>query len=100
MAHHQFTPARSLLPQLLARLSRETGRGAHLKPLWEEIVGPVAARHSTPVGLAGKTLYVEVQTPRWAAALEAQGAEIRARLDERLGAGAIAQIAYRSRSSR
>jgi predicted nucleic acid-binding Zn ribbon protein len=100
MARHQFTPARALLPQLLTRLSKETGRGGHLKPVWEEIVGPVAARHSTPVGLAGKTLIVEVQTPRWAAALEAQDPEIRSRLDERLGAGAITQIAYRSRSSR
>ena len=100
MAQHQFTPARGLLPRLLARLSRETGRGAHLKPVWEEIVGSIAARHSTPVGLAGKTLFVEVQTPRWAAALEAQEAEIRARLDQRLGGGVITQIAYRTRSSR
>lgn len=100
MAQHQFTPARALLPQLLARLSRETGRGAHLKPVWDEIVGTVLARRSTPVGLSGKTLIVEVHTPRWAAALEAQDAEIRARLDERLGRGAITQIAYRSRSPR
>ena len=100
MAQHPFSPARALLPRILAQLSRETGRGAHLRPVWDEIVGAVAARHSTPVGLAGKTLIVEVQTARWAAALEAQGQEIRARLDDRLGRGTIAEIVYRSRSPR
>jgi predicted nucleic acid-binding Zn ribbon protein len=100
MAQHDFSPARALLPHLLARLSRETGRGAHLRPVWEEIVGAVAARNSTPVGLAGRTLIVEVESPRWASELEAQDAEIRSRLDERLGEGTVANVVYRPKSCR
>lgn len=100
MARREFSPARALLPQLLARLTRETGRGAHLRPVWEEVVGGVAARNSTPVALEGRTLLVEVESPRWAAALEAQAQEIRARLEERLGSGAVASVVYRSKASR
>ena len=100
MAQHPFSIARALLPRILARLSRETGRGAHVKPVWDDIVGAVAARHSTPASLQGRTLVVEVESPRWAAALEAQDGEIRARLDERFGEGGIAHVVYRPKASR
>jgi predicted nucleic acid-binding Zn ribbon protein len=100
MAQHPFTPARALLPRLLARLSRETGRGLHLRPVWEDVVGSVAARYSTPQVLEGQTLVVEVESPRWAAALEAQHAQVRSRLDERLGEGVVTQVVYRPKTSR
>jgi predicted nucleic acid-binding Zn ribbon protein len=100
MAQHPFRPARALLPRVLARLSRETGRGAHFRPVWEDVVGTVAARHSTPVSLERGTLVVEVESPRWAAALEGQDAQVRARLDERLGEGAVTQVFYRPKTSR
>jgi predicted nucleic acid-binding Zn ribbon protein len=100
MAQHSFSLARALLPRLLARLSRETGRGIHLRPVWKDVVGGVAARHSKPLALEGRTLIVEVESPRWAGALEAQDAQIRSRLDERLGEGAVGQVVYRPKASR
>jgi predicted nucleic acid-binding Zn ribbon protein len=100
MALHRFSPVRALLPKVLARLSRETGHALHLRPVWEDIVGAVAARHSTPLALEERTLVVEVDSARWAGALEAQGAQIQSRLDERLGEGAVARVVYRPKTSR
>jgi hypothetical protein len=52
------------------------------------------------VALEGRTLVVEVESARWAGALEAQDAQIRSRLDERLGEGAVAQVVFRPKPSR
>ena len=96
MAQHDFTPARNLLPSLLAKLSRESGTASHLMPVWSEAVGPVSAKHSTPTSLEGRTLFVRVESPRWVAALKGQEAEILARLAERLGEGTVTTLVYRA----
>lgn len=100
MAPHDFSSARSLLPRVLARLARETGKGSALRPVWNEVVGAVAARNTTPLFLEGKTLIVQAESPGWAAALGPKEADICARLAERLGEGAVARIVYRAKNDR
>lgn len=96
MSHNEFTPARALLPSLLARLTRESGKASHLIPVWEDAVGSLTARHTRPVLLDGTVLHVEVQSPRWKAALELQEQEILSRLRDRLGPSAVSRLVLRS----
>jgi predicted nucleic acid-binding Zn ribbon protein len=100
MAQHEFTSARTLLPNVLARLAKETGRAQSLGPVWNEVVGPVAARSTTLLWLEGTTLVVETENPRWSSALDEQRAYILARLAERLGEGVVKRIVYRSKTAK
>lgn len=96
MSQHDFSPARALLPSVLAKLSRETGKASHLTPVWEDAVGPVSAKHSSPLSLEGTTLHVRVESPRWIAALQQQETEILSRLAERLGEGVVTALVFRA----
>ena len=100
MAQHEFNDARTLLPNVLAKLARETGRAVTLGPVWNEVVGPVAARSTSPMWLEGTTLVVEAENPRWAKALDEQCVYILARLAERLGEGTVRRIVYRSKTAK
>lgn len=96
MSDKEFRPAKALLPSLLAKLTRESGRASHLMPLWEDVVGAVAAKHTHPLALEGTSLHVQVRSPRWKSALEVEAGSIIARLNERLGEGAVAQLVFHS----
>lgn len=92
VARRDFQSLKSLLPDVLGKLSRESGRARHLQPLWREAVGEAIARASTPVALEGGTLVVLVTTPEWARELERQAGEIVARLQQRLGKGVVTSM--------
>jgi predicted nucleic acid-binding Zn ribbon protein len=96
MARRAFSSARQLLPQVLLRLARDTQNASALKPVWAEAVGEVSARHSRPLFLDGRTLVVEVESPRWAAALQAEQAGILERLGQSLGEGSLAALVFRA----
>jgi predicted nucleic acid-binding Zn ribbon protein len=84
----------SLLPRVLSRLAEESGKGRPLAPLWEAVVGPHIARHSTPHSLRRGTLVVTVESAEWALNLSRQEAELRARLNEHLGAGTVTALEF------
>lgn len=94
MSQKEFTPARSLLPGLLTRLARESGRASHLAPVWADVVGVMAAKHTRPVELVGSVLRVRAQSPRWVEALKGQEQDVLARLAERLGSGVVTALTY------
>lgn len=94
MARSEFRKADALLPSVLGRLSKETGRAKHLRPVWAEVVGPVTALHAEPQWWDGQVLTVRVESPRWHAAVQEQEEAILARLAERLGQGAISALKY------
>ena len=94
MKRKAFLPASALLPQVLLRMARDRGEAGPLRPLWDEAVGEVSAKHSRPRWLENKTLVVEVESPRWAQALTAESEEILARLAQKLGAGAVTRLVF------
>jgi predicted nucleic acid-binding Zn ribbon protein len=92
VARRDFQSLKSLLPDVLGKLSLESGRAAHLQPLWREAVGESIARSSRPVALEHGTLVVQASTSEWAKELERQAAEIVARLQQRLGKGVVTSL--------
>ncbi|MBX5483200.1 MAG: DUF721 domain-containing protein [Myxococcaceae bacterium] len=96
MAHSEFSPARALLPSVLAKLSRESGKALPLRPIWADVVGEVTARHTRPIAWNGSVLEVEVESVRWQAALEDQAEALLGRLNARLGEGAVTALVYRA----
>ncbi|MHB8875512.1 MAG: DciA family protein [Myxococcaceae bacterium] len=89
-----MTPLQELLPSVLARVARDTGRARQLKPLWDDAVGPAIARCATPLSLDGKVLVVSVSSPRWLAELEGREPELCARLAKLLGKGAVTSLRF------
>ncbi len=96
MAQRAPTALRGLLPQVLARLSRESGDASHLAPVWADVVGSVTALHSRPIALDGRILVVRVDSPRRAQALKLQEPDLLRRFAKALGEGAITGFVYRS----
>ena len=92
VARRDFQSLKALLPDVLGKLSRESGRARHLQPLWREAVGESIARASTPVALEGGTLVVSVVSPEWAKELERQAGEIVGRLQQRLGKDVVTSL--------
>jgi predicted nucleic acid-binding Zn ribbon protein len=89
-----MTPLQELLPSVLARVARETGRARQLKPLWDDAVGASIARCASPLSLEGKTLVVSVTSPRWVAELQTREKELCARLEKALGKGAVLALRF------
>jgi predicted nucleic acid-binding Zn ribbon protein len=92
VARHDFQSLRSLLPGVLGRVARESGRARHLQPLWREAVGETIARAARPVALEGGTLVVAVPTRQWADELRRQEPEIVSRLQETLGKDVVISL--------
>ncbi|HEY8210485.1 MAG TPA: DUF721 domain-containing protein [Myxococcaceae bacterium] len=92
VAQRDLQSLRSLLPGVLGKVARESGRARHLQPLWREAVGETIARSSRPVSLEGRTLVVSVPTAEWARELERQAPEIVARLQQRLGQDVVTSL--------
>ena len=64
---------------------------------WPEVVGAQLAAHCRPVSLRANVLTIAADEPAWGAQLGWLEAELRRRLDEALGAGAVTRIAVRIR---
>ena len=64
---------------------------------WPEVVGEQLAAHCRPVSLRNTTLTIVAYESAWGAQLGWLEADLRRRLDEALGAGAVTRIAVRIR---
>lgn len=95
MKRRAFIPAKALLPKVLLRMAKSRGDDASpLQPVWAEAVGEVSAKHSRPLRLMGGTLVVEVESPRWAAALTQETPGIVQRLGTLLGEGSVTTLVF------
>ncbi|MGO9828916.1 MAG: DciA family protein [Myxococcaceae bacterium] len=88
-----FVSMRSLLPDVLARLSG-AGSTAALQSLWREVIGGPIAQNSCPRRLAAGVLHVEVASVAWRATLQAEEAALRARLNAALKSTSIARLEF------
>lgn len=94
MARSEPKTMQSLLPRVLARLAGESGRASSLMPLWIAAVGENIARHSRPHHLDGTTLIICVENAEWAHVLTRQADSLCERLNEKLGPGTVAALAF------
>ncbi|HVE83013.1 MAG TPA: DUF721 domain-containing protein [Myxococcales bacterium] len=92
VARRDLQSLKSLLPDVLAKVARESGRARHLWPLWREAVGGPIAQAARPVSLENGVLVVRVPTADWAKEIQRQEAEIVSRLAEKLGAGVVRSL--------
>jgi len=92
-----FVALRSLLPDVLARLS-STGSLVALQSLWQQVIGGPIAQNSRPLGLTGGVLQVEVASPAWRATLEAEEPALRARLNAALRSASIERLEFEVRA--
>ncbi len=95
VASREPTALSALLPSMLARLARESGRVERLAPVWDEIAGPQLSRQARPHALEGGTLVLSVRQAHWAHALSAQQAVLCGRLNARLGGTPIERLEFR-----
>jgi predicted nucleic acid-binding Zn ribbon protein len=92
VARRDLQSLRSLLPSVLGKVARESGRARHLQPLWREAVGETIARSSRPVALEGRTLVIAAATEEWARELQRKAPEIVARLQQSLGPDVVTSL--------
>ena len=64
---------------------------------WPEVVGEAVAAHCRPLSLRDGTLTIAADEPAWGAQLRWLEADLLGRLEQTLGAGAVARIAVRIR---
>ena len=95
MASRDLTSVKDLLPVVLTRLARDTGRAKQLKPVWDEAVGPTIARSAVPMSLEGTALVVGVTSQRWANELSKRELELRERLQQRIGKVVVTRLVFR-----
>lgn len=82
MAYSEFRPARKLLPALLSKLAKQSGRATALGPIWAEAAGDGFARTCSPLRVEGETLVVSAPDKSWHSRVEEHAAEIGRRLSE------------------
>ena len=95
MAARDFQPLKSLLPGVLARLTRGSGSARALGPVWEEAVGAVIARQARPWAWEGSRLVLRVTEARWLRELQHQGPQLLGRVQASLGAQAPTELLFR-----
>jgi predicted nucleic acid-binding Zn ribbon protein len=88
-----FTPVRSLLPEVLARLSNSGSPGA-LQALWQQLIGGPIAQNSCAKSLEAGVLRVEVVSVAWRTTLQAEEAVLRERLNAALRRAAIQRLEF------
>ncbi len=92
-----FVSLRSLLPDVLARLSDSGSTGA-LQSLWREVIGGPIAQNSCPRSLSGGVLRVDVASVAWRTTLQAEEPALRARLNAALRAVSIERLEFEVRA--
>ena len=89
----EFVALRSLLPDVLARLS-SSGSPVALQTLWQEVIGGPIAQNSRPRSLSQGVLRVEVTSVAWRATLRAEEPALLARLNAALRSAAIERLEF------
>jgi predicted nucleic acid-binding Zn ribbon protein len=92
-----FVALRSLLPDVLARLS-SSGSVAALHSLWQQVIGGPIAQNSRPLSLTDGVLQVEVASTAWRATLQAEEPALRARLNAALRSPSIERLEFEVRA--
>ena len=92
-----FVPLRSLLPDVLARLSG-AGSPAALNTLWREVMGGPIAQNTAALSLSAGVLRVEVASVAWRATLQAEESALRARLNAALRSSSIERLEFEVRT--
>jgi predicted nucleic acid-binding Zn ribbon protein len=93
-----FVPVRSLLPDVLARLS-SSGSPVALQSLWQEVMGGPIAQNSRPLSLSKGVVRVEVASVAWRATLKAEEPALRARLNAALRTSSIERLDFELRAT-
>jgi predicted nucleic acid-binding Zn ribbon protein len=60
--------------------------------VWEEIAGPMVAKHSRPARLNGNILYVEVDDPIWLSQLRYMKQDMLQKIDRRIKPGVFKDL--------
>lgn len=95
VARRDFDSVKDLLPQVLGRLARESGRAGHLAAVWEDAVGAHIAQNARPLTVEGDVLVLTVTSARWAHELQARAPELCERLTGKLGDGIVKRLEFR-----
>ena len=69
---------------------------------WPEIAGAVAAKHTTPLSITGKTLFIEVEHPAYLASVRAKAVQtaILDRIAELIGADKCTALTFTPKGRR
>ena len=87
------TPIAESLETFLRRRGwSERLQGATAFNRWPDMVGADLAQHCEPVRLAGRTLVVRAESQVWATQLRYLLPQLRARVEEVLGEGSVAEV--------
>jgi predicted nucleic acid-binding Zn ribbon protein len=93
----EFVALRSLLPEVLARLSSSGSPGA-LQSLWQQLIGGPIAQNSRALSLSEGVLRVEVASVAWRTTLQAEEPALRARLNAALRSPSIERLEFEVRA--
>jgi predicted nucleic acid-binding Zn ribbon protein len=86
---------RELLGPVLGQVSNRTGSLAALHPVWQQVVGELAARHTRPARLdGGGTLVIACDAPAWREVLEQEREGVRAKLNAALGEARVDALVF------
>lgn len=91
MAQSEFRPTKTLLPALLAKLAKQSGRAAGLDPVWREAAGAVIAKVCRPLRVEGETLLVSAPDASWRGRIEEHAAQMGQRLSD-LTSGQLTRV--------
>lgn len=94
MSVRPVKPLSELLGPLLGKVSARTGSLAALSPVWRQVVGELAARHTTPARLEGRTLVVRCDGAAWAEVLEQERAKVLQKLNAALGEARLDSLVF------
>lgn len=83
-----------LMGPVLGKVSSATGSLAALGPVWREVVGDLAGRHTRPVRLEGGTLVVACDAPAWRDVLVQEAPAVLAKLNGSLGESAVRRLVF------
>lgn len=67
-----------------------------IKKIWEKAAGREAGRHSSPAGIRGKTLIINVDSPTWIYQLNIRRGQIEKRVNNLIGRRSQLSIRFRA----
>jgi predicted nucleic acid-binding Zn ribbon protein len=85
---------KSLLPELLGKVAKESGQARALHVLWREAVGDRIADASRPISLRGGELIIAASTPQWQRELAGRQQDLLARVQEKIGAAGVRSLRF------
>ena len=93
-------PLGAVVDDLIAARGWRKQIGLHLViQRWDELVGPANAQHSVPESYRDGVLVVRAESSTWASALRVIAPQLVAKLNRRLGDGAVSRVDVRGPSA-